>query len=72
MIKADVLKAYDSVHWEFLEYGMKFLNFPPLLISWIMECVRTTKYSILVNGEPVGFFGGQRGQIGRASCRERV
>ncbi|XP_057958526.1 uncharacterized protein LOC131151289 [Malania oleifera] len=36
------------------------LNFPNLMIKWIMECVSTTFYSISSNGRYHGFFKGRK------------
>lgn len=49
LIKIDIRKAYDSV-----EAMLRGLNFPHVFITWIMECVTTTRYSIALNG---GIFG---------------
>ena len=57
----DIMKAYDSVSWEFLIDIMDVLGFPPNLKKWITACVTTPKYSINFNGESVGFFDGARG-----------
>lgn len=35
----------------YLKQVMEELGFPMKFISWIMECVQTVNYSIVVNGE---------------------
>ena len=56
--KIDIMKAYDSVSWEFLIDILDVLGFPPNLKKWITTCITTPKYSINFNGESVGFFEG--------------
>lgn len=60
-LKIDIQKAYDTLPREFLHAVMVGLHFPSTFISWVMECVRTVRYSIMVNGELEGFFDAQRG-----------
>lgn len=60
-LKVDIQKAYDTVNWDFLHDVLNTLNFPPMMIRWIMECVTTTTYSLLINGKAHGFFKGGRG-----------
>ncbi|XP_056685776.1 uncharacterized protein [Spinacia oleracea] len=52
MIKVDLKKAYDSLEWPFLKSMMHELGFPDMFIRWVMECLGTISYSILVNGFP--------------------
>lgn len=61
ILKVDLLKAYDTIHWEFLEEALQYLRFPDRFICWIMECVTTAAYSASVNGQLHGFFRGKRG-----------
>ncbi|CAL8136353.1 unnamed protein product [Prunus armeniaca] len=50
-IKLDMAKAYDRVEWVFLDAMMRQLGFDPTFCQWIMECISTITYSILINGE---------------------
>lgn len=49
-IKVDLLKAYDSIEWNFLFNVLKVVGFPPRMLSWITECVSTIKFSISLDG----------------------
>lgn len=60
-LKIDLYKAYDLINWSFLEGILRAFGFPFKLIQWIMQCVTTTSFSVLVNGEFSGFFQGRRG-----------
>lgn len=60
-LKVDLMKAYDSVRWDFLFAVLRVLDFPERVVTWITECVTTTRFSISINGELHGFFAGGRG-----------
>ncbi|KAL2467109.1 hypothetical protein Adt_42960 [Abeliophyllum distichum] len=47
--------------WSFLQAVFRGLGFPKKFLSWIMECVSMTSYSLSVNGSLVGFFKGKKG-----------
>ena len=51
MLKIDLQKAYDSMEWTFLEQIMYGLGFPERFVQWVMNCVKTVNYSIVVNGQ---------------------
>ncbi|GKF22626.1 putative reverse transcriptase domain, reverse transcriptase zinc-binding domain protein, partial [Tanacetum coccineum] len=59
--KVDIQKAYDTVDWEFLREVLIGFGFHTRMVSWIMECVTTTSYSICINGSLHGYFQGKRG-----------
>ena len=40
---------------------MRCMNFPPLWINWIEECLSTPSFSVMVKGSPTGFFKGNKG-----------
>lgn len=52
MIKIDLTKAFDSVEWIFLEQVMIELGFPSKFQKWVLACMKTVTYSIIINGEP--------------------
>ncbi|XP_021769724.1 uncharacterized protein LOC110733966 [Chenopodium quinoa] len=61
MIKIDLKKAYDSVEWGFLESAMVELSFPGQFIAWVMGCVSSVPYSIMINGAPTAPFSAKKG-----------
>lgn len=61
LMKLDLCKAYDTIDWDFIEEVMTGLNFPKKFSQWVLECVRTPMFSILLNGRPHGFFRSKRG-----------
>lgn len=60
-IKTDISKAYDRVEWNFLEKVWYQMGFDNKWITWIMECVRTVSYEVLINGSPHGHIQPSRG-----------
>jgi hypothetical protein len=61
LCKLDLEKAYDHVNWDFLLYMLQRCRFGERWREWIKFCISTVKYSILVNGDPTGFFQSSRG-----------
>lgn len=57
-LKVYIQKAYDTVNWDFLNDVLIQLNIPSKFVTWIMECVSTTSYSLSINGAFHGFFKG--------------
>ncbi|GJZ98249.1 RNA-directed DNA polymerase, eukaryota, reverse transcriptase zinc-binding domain protein [Tanacetum coccineum] len=59
--KIDLQKAYDTISWDFLKEILVMFGFHEKMVSWIMTCITSAKFSINVNGERVGYFKGGRG-----------
>ncbi|KAK4390168.1 Retrovirus-related Pol polyprotein from type-2 retrotransposable element R2DM [Sesamum angolense] len=60
-INVDLRKAFDSISWTFLSRVLHGYGFPPFFISWIMECVSTTSFSVALNGSLYGHFPWKKG-----------
>ncbi|XP_062119282.1 uncharacterized protein LOC133833036 [Humulus lupulus] len=60
-IKIYLSKAYDTVDWLFLEDLFKAIRFPMKFIGWVMSCVRSTTYFLVMNGRIQGNFKGEKG-----------
>lgn len=61
MCKLDIKKAYDHLNWDFLLGILRQMGFGDTWLRCIGFCMKAFRFSILVNGEPVGFFSSERG-----------
>jgi hypothetical protein len=60
-LKIDISKAYDRVDWSFLKGMLERLGFDDKWIRWMMMCVNSVNYSIMLNAERVGPIAPGRG-----------
>ena len=61
MMKVDIRKAFDTVDWKFLHAIFLAFEFPIWLVSRIMECITSARFSIFVNGELADHFPTMKG-----------
>lgn len=59
-IKLDMSKAYGRVRWSFLQHMLMAFGFHPDWISWVMSCVTTSSFFVLLNGSPSPTFSASR------------
>jgi len=60
-LKTDITKAYDRLEWSFIEKTMTHMGFNSTWIAWIMKCISTVSFSVLINGSPHGHINPTRG-----------
>jgi len=60
-LKLDMEKAYDRLKWDFIIKCLMEFGFDQKWITWVKESISTVSYSLLINGEPCGFFKPSRG-----------
>ncbi|XP_019246460.1 PREDICTED: uncharacterized protein LOC109226112 [Nicotiana attenuata] len=61
LCKLDIQKTFDHLNWNFLLGLLVKMGFGDRWVNWIKFFISTVRFSILVNGSPVGFFPSQRG-----------
>ena len=63
ILKIDLQKAFDSIHWDFLKEFLLALKFPMTFIKWILACVTSVTFLITLNGQDSERFKGGRTKI---------
>ncbi|VFQ73685.1 unnamed protein product [Cuscuta campestris] len=61
LIKIDMAKAFDYMNWSFLEGTLGKFGFSQVASNMLMANLRSSFISVLINGEPHGFFPMTRG-----------
>lgn len=61
VLKLDLQKAYDFINWNLLRMILLQIGLGLKVTSWIMSCVVSTSFAVLINGEATDLFKRARG-----------
>jgi hypothetical protein len=61
VIKLDLPKAYDKTNWLYLRLILTHVGFNLSVVNWIMGCISSINFLILINGATSEFFKPTRG-----------
>ena len=60
-MKVHFFKAYDTLDWSYICLVLLKIGLPIRIIQWIMSCITSVRYVVLINGLPTNFFEAGRG-----------
>ena len=61
ILKLDLSKDFDKVNWSFLRLLLLQIGVPLVGVNWIMGCLSSANFALLVNGTSSSFFPASRG-----------
>ena len=61
IFKIDLAKAFDKVSWIYLHLHLMHLGFDIVFIRWILSCITTVSFLVLIDGAASPFFHAERG-----------
>ena len=56
ILEIDLSKAYDKISWLYIHMLLTNLGFGIAFIRWIMSCITTVSFAVLINGVASPFF----------------
>ena len=56
VLKLDVVKYFDKVNWKFFRLILLQIGVPVEGMKWIMGCITSSNFFVLINATPSGFF----------------
>ena len=61
IFKIDLAKAFDKVRSIYLCLILTHLGFDITFIRWVLSCITTISFSVVINGAASPFFHAERG-----------
>ena len=52
ILKLDLIKAFDRVNWTYIHLILIQIGTPLLTVNWILGCLTSAKFLVLINGTP--------------------
>ena len=56
-----MIKAFDRVNWTFIRLILIQIGAPLQTVNWILGCLSSATFAVLINGTPSKFFPASRG-----------
>lgn len=54
-LKVDLAKAFDKMDWDYIAQILHIYNLPQKFANWVMSCIKSAEFSIILNGRGDGF-----------------
>ena len=61
ILKLDLIKSFDRVNWIFIHLILIQIGAPLQTVNWILGCLTSATFAVLINGTPSKFFSATRG-----------
>jgi len=61
VLKLDLRKAYNCIDWDHLRLILLKIGLGIQMTNWIISCVTSSSYAVLINGKATYFFRSSRG-----------
>ena len=61
ILNLDLSKAFDRVNWYYLRIILLQIRVPLVGVNWIMGCLSSANFDLIVNGTSSSFFPASRG-----------
>ena len=61
ILKLDLSKAFDRINWTFIHLLLIQIGVPLIGVNWILGCITSANFVVLINGSSSSFFPASRG-----------
>jgi len=61
LLKINLIKAYDIVNWIYIIMLMTYLGFEVRFINWVMSCITSVSFVVLIDSSASSLFQDKRG-----------